>query len=254
MSSKNSTKPQLTGAALAAQEKRQAKDRADRAIRRWRKVRNVITFLAVAGIAVVATVVSFGHIRDLAVLAGQDATYWYSGANLTPVTVDLLMIIASFKLREVGATRLTRLISRIAMLIGLAASLAGNVGSAFMLHQGENLLWLKVSVAGWPVIPLLLATEMLTHVHKDAPVTKRKADGIIVLTRQIVRQAFINKLANMKARKGFTPKLPQVTLPKLPQVPTFPQLDPMIKATAAHMIDLRRARSGRVVPAQRAGK
>lgn len=229
---------QLTGAALRAHEKAEAKAALQRKAKRHKAFRSWITGAAVAFIATVAAVVSFDHIRDLAILGGQDGTYWYSPASLYPLTVDLLMIVASFKLRETGVTRLTRLISRISMWIGLAASLAGNAGTAILLSPNGSVNWLSTILAGWPVIPLFLATEMLTHTHKDAPVTRRKTDGIVALARQIVRQWFVNKLANMKRRNAFqAPKVApaQVTAPaaavavvvqekpaELP-LPSFPQ-------------------------------
>lgn len=230
----------LAGAALKAHVKAVAKARTDRNAKWLRRIRSVITGIAVTVIAGAAAVVSFDHIRDLAILAGQDGRHWYSPASLYPITVDLLMIVASFKLREVGVTRLTRLISRLSMWVGLAASLGGNVGTAILLSPNGSVNWLAVGLAAWPVVPLFAATEMLTHTHKDAPVMRKKVDGVVALTRQIVRQWFINKLANMKRRNGsaapVTAKqqaeqpLIKVVAPRAAElrVPEFPQFRQML--------------------------
>lgn len=251
MSSKNSAK--LTGAAAASAEKRHAKERAERKALWGKRIKNVVIFLAVAFLAAVAGVVSYSHIQDLVILAGQDASQWYSPANMLPLTPDVLLVVAAFKGRKAGASRLERLVAKVSMLTGLLMSLAGNVTMEF-LQPSSPYTALSMVVAGSPVLLLLLAVEMLTHVHKDAKVTQRKPDGIIALTRAIVRQVFLNKLANMKGRKGSAPVAtakPQVsasvTLPVVAEFPTFPQLDPMIKATADNMARQRKL----LVPAQR---
>lgn len=243
-----SNKP-LTGAAAASVAKRQTRERQEAKGRNVRIIKAVVIALLVAFLALVAGIVSFDHIRDLAILGGQSGTYWYSPANLLPLTPDAMMVIGAIKGRDRGASRLTRLICRVTMIIGLLASLAGNVTAEFLLPSSQW-GWLSIALAAWPVIPLLAATEMLTHTHKEAKVTQRKPDGVVALTRQIVRQAFINKLTNMKARKASTVK-PQPMVPAQVKLPAFTQVDPMIKATAMHMIDLRKARSAAVVPAQR---
>lgn len=241
-----SKKQQLSGAAAQARQRSEQKAKQDKATRRMRTIRSAVTWFAVGFIALVSAFVSFDHIRDLAILAGRDGTYWYSEASAYPLTVDLLMIVASFKLREVGATRLTRLISRLSMWIGLAASLGGNVGVELMQQDGQ-INWLGVGVAGWPVVPLFLATEMLTHIHQDAPVRKRKEPGLI---RQIVRQSLVNKLANMKRRNNIRPAVtpapvvPQAIVPAtVADLPPFLQLkpaaDPMVSSVGELLVQRR---------------
>lgn len=246
-SSSNAAKPQLTGAAAASKARSDEKAKRDKGIRRWRTVRSVITWSAVGFIALVAAWISFDHIRDLAILAGRDGTYWYSEASAYPLTVDLLMIVASFKLREVGSSRLTRLISRVSMWVGLAASLGGNIGVELLQVDGK-IDWLAVGVAGWPVVPLFLATEMLTHIHQDAPVRKRKEPGLI---RQIARQYLVNKLANVKARNAsrvtrpVAPVAPQApaapVVPEIPVVPTVSLASDFATRGAGVLLQQRRA-------------
>lgn len=193
---------QLTGAALKAHEKAEEKRRAARKALWGKRFKNVILFLATAFLGGVAGVVSFDHIRDLVILAGQKATWWYSPANLLPLAPDVLLVIAAFKARKVDATRMERLVAKASMWIGLGMSLAGNVTKELITPSSQYVL-LSMVVAGSPVLLLWLATEMLTHTRKTPKATK--PDSIMALIRQIVRQWFVNKLQNMKRRNVSRP-------------------------------------------------
>ncbi len=163
--SNNSTKRQLTGAAKAAHAKAQEAAKAKRS----KRFEKIAIFTAVAIIAVIAGQVSYMHLRDLAILAGQDHTYPWSPANTLPITVDLMMIVASFKLRNASASFIARLIARLSMVTGLIVSMAGNVAAQYLVDPNADMLVLRLIVSGWPVVPLLAATEMLTHHRKDVP-------------------------------------------------------------------------------------
>lgn len=164
-------KPKLSGAALKAQQKAK---RDKRIALTWMLAMGLMT-LALAGIGFLG---SFQHLRDLGVMAGQSATGWLGTANLTPISVDLMLVIASIQLRRKGITDIARLIARMCSIGGLLISLVGNVLIAWLeLPQGANVLQVTYTLiyAALPVLSLLGAVEMLTHTHKDRPTVSRVA-------------------------------------------------------------------------------
>lgn len=164
-------RPRLSGAALKAQQKAKRDKRISR-------TRLVIQTVMIIGLALIGVVGSFQHLRELGILAGQDATHWWSPANLTPISLDMMIVIGSIQLRRLGITDVARLIARVCSIGGLALSLAGNVLVAWLelpagagsLQVAYTLIWSAV-----PVASLLGATEMLTHTHKDRPTVTRVA-------------------------------------------------------------------------------
>lgn len=103
--------------------------------------------------AVIAATLSFAHIHDLAVAAGQDG--WK--AWLYPISVDLLLVAAWRRLRSGGKAS-----GWCWFLIALAASLGANVATAGLLDLDSPPAWLRVLVAGWPAIAFLGGT-LLAH-------------------------------------------------------------------------------------------
>lgn len=192
--------PQLSATQIKRQE---AAARALREVRRaaWARrfnlAKGVIVAAVVLAIAAVALSASFQHLRHLSILAGQDATHWWSAANATPIVIDLMMFIASVQLRRVGITGTARFISRLCMFGGLLASIAGNIIDAWlMLPAGETLLMIvvRLTISAAPAVVLLGAVEMLTHTHKQPKAKARKAS---LLRRLLV--ALVNRA---EARQG----------------------------------------------------
>lgn len=156
-------KPQLSGAALKAQQKAK-RDRRIAFI--WMLAMGLMT-LALAAIGFLG---SFQHLRDLGVMAGQSAEHVWGTANLTPVSVDLMLVIASIQLRRKGITDIARIIARLCSFGGLLISLVGNVLIAWLeLPEGSNAFKVTYTLiySAIPVLSLLGAVEMLTHTHRD---------------------------------------------------------------------------------------
>ncbi|KOV73484.1 MULTISPECIES: DUF2637 domain-containing protein [unclassified Streptomyces] len=107
--------------------------------------------------AVIAGALSFAHLHDLAVAAGQSG--WKAWAY--PVSVDLLLVAAWRRLR---ASRDRSAWTWFA--IALAASLGANVATAGLLDLDDVPAWLRILVAGWPALAFLGGTLL---VHAPTP-------------------------------------------------------------------------------------
>ncbi|MGW2050443.1 DUF2637 domain-containing protein [Streptomyces sp. NPDC001858] len=104
--------------------------------------------------ALIAAALSFAHIHDVAVAAGQDG--WKAWAY--PVSVDLLLVAAWRRLRSGSAKGA----AWCWFMIALAASLGANVATAGLLDLGDVPAWLRILVAGWPAVAFLGGT-LLAH-------------------------------------------------------------------------------------------
>ncbi|MFI8284948.1 DUF2637 domain-containing protein [Streptomyces albidoflavus] len=104
--------------------------------------------------ALIAAALSFAHIHDLAVAAGQDG--WKAWAY--PVSVDLLLVAAWRRLRSGSAKGA----AWCWFVIALAASLGANVATAGLLDLDDVPAWLCILVAGWPAVAFLGGT-LLAH-------------------------------------------------------------------------------------------
>ncbi|MGP4003611.1 DUF2637 domain-containing protein [Streptomyces sp. 8N706] len=104
--------------------------------------------------AVIAAALSFAHLHDLAVAAGQDG--WKAWAY--PVSVDLLLVAAWKRLRS-GSSKAA---GWSWFLVALAASLGANVATAGLLDLDNVPAWLRILVAGWPAVAFLGGT-LLAH-------------------------------------------------------------------------------------------
>ncbi|WNO72293.1 DUF2637 domain-containing protein [Streptomyces sp. AM8-1-1] len=104
--------------------------------------------------ALIAAALSFAHLHDLALAAGQDG--WKAWAY--PVSVDLLMVAAWRRLRSGEA----KAAGWCWFLVALTASLGANVATAGLLDLDEVPAWLRILVAGWPAVAFLGGT-LLAH-------------------------------------------------------------------------------------------
>ncbi|MEU8573878.1 DUF2637 domain-containing protein [Streptomyces asoensis] len=104
--------------------------------------------------ALIAAALSFAHIHDVAVAAGQDG--WKAWAY--PVSVDLLLVAAWRRLRS-GSSKGA---AWCWFVIALAASLGANIATAGLLDLGDAPAWLRILVAGWPAVAFLGGT-LLAH-------------------------------------------------------------------------------------------
>ncbi|OEJ95807.1 DUF2637 domain-containing protein [Streptomyces thermolilacinus] len=110
--------------------------------------------------ALIAAALSFAHLHDLALAAGQDG--WKAWAY--PVSVDLLLVAAWRRLRS-GPTRTA---GWCWFLIALTASLGANVATAGLLDLNDVPDWLRILVAGWPAIAFLGGTLLAHGATADA--------------------------------------------------------------------------------------
>ncbi|MER7922116.1 DUF2637 domain-containing protein [Streptomyces sp. NPDC096057] len=113
--------------------------------------------------AVIAAALSFSHIHDIADAAGQHG--WKAWAY--PISVDLLMVMAWRKKQIPGAPQFGPWCW---FLLSLAASVGANIGTSGILDEEALPTWLRVIVAGWPVVAFL-GGSMLVHSRK-APVER----------------------------------------------------------------------------------
>ncbi|MEW1551414.1 DUF2637 domain-containing protein [Streptomyces tsukubensis] len=98
--------------------------------------------------ATIAAALSFSHIHDIAVAAGQ--TGWKAWAY--PVSVDLLMVMAWKQIRTPGTQKKG---AWLWFLTSLVASLGANVGTSGVMDLSNPPTWLRVIVAGWPAAAFL---------------------------------------------------------------------------------------------------
>jgi hypothetical protein len=104
--------------------------------------------------ALIAAALSFAHLHDIALAAGQDG--WKAWAY--PVSVDLLLVAAWRRLRSGEA----KAAGWCWFVIALAASLGANVATAGLLDMNDVPAWLRILVAGWPAVAFLGGT-LLAH-------------------------------------------------------------------------------------------
>ncbi|MFJ4806689.1 DUF2637 domain-containing protein [Streptomyces murinus] len=104
--------------------------------------------------ALIAAALSFTHLHDVAMAAGQDG--WKAWAY--PISVDLLLVAAWRRLRS-GTTKAA---AWCWFVIALVASLGANVATAGLLDLDDVPAWLRILVAGWPAVAFLGGT-LLAH-------------------------------------------------------------------------------------------
>jgi hypothetical protein len=110
--------------------------------------------------ALIAAALSFAHLHDLALAAGQDG--WKAWAY--PVSVDLLLVAAWRRLRSGEA----KTAGWCWFLVALTASLGANVATAGLLDLDDVPDWLRILVVGWPAIAFLGGTLLAHGVTADA--------------------------------------------------------------------------------------
>ncbi|MES4887095.1 DUF2637 domain-containing protein [Streptomyces sp. NPDC096012] len=111
--------------------------------------------------ALIAAALSFAHLHDVAVAAGQDG--WKAWAY--PVSVDLLLVAAWRRLRS-GTTKTA---AWCWFVVALTASLGANVATAGLLDLGNVPAWLRILVAGWPAVAFLGGTLLAHTAPKTGP-------------------------------------------------------------------------------------
>ncbi len=110
-----------------------------------------IQVAGVVVVAAVAAVISYTHMRHLAIGAGEG---WR--ADILPLSVDGMMAVASMKALDQRRAGKRALLPWAALLLGTGASLAANIAAAQPTLVGRL-------VAAWPPVALVIALELLLH-------------------------------------------------------------------------------------------
>jgi hypothetical protein len=140
---------------------------------RQRKAMRILTVLAGIPVGLGALWVSYWHIVDVTLMAGESV----STAYLMPATVDGMLIVAGIMI----ASGKKGWLSYSAFGVGMAASLGANVVSA----SGSSVSYI---VAAWPAITVALTFEMVLRqlvVPKKRPARKRKLPQTRTVTRSL---------------------------------------------------------------------
>lgn len=142
--------------------------------RRPRRAANLRSKIADSTVlqAAIAGALSFTHIRDVALLAGQDG--WKAWAY--PLSVDLITVAAYRKLKRNQDDGTSAVVPWVCFTVGLIFSLGANIVDAIANAPAgakNPQLLLDVIVGMWPAAAFLGSTLLR---HSDNP-TARPADG-----------------------------------------------------------------------------
>ncbi|MEV7447932.1 DUF2637 domain-containing protein [Streptomyces nigra] len=173
--------------------------------------------------ALIAAALSFAHLHDLALAAGQDG--WKAWAY--PVSVDLLLVAAWRRLRSGEA----KTAGWCWFLVALTASLGANVATAGLLDLENVPAWLRILVAGWPAVAFLGGT-LLAHGAANPSADPVAAEAV---------QAPEPTAADVEPPTA-TPELPNTTPESTPPSPS--SVPPALVTLARKVADEHRARTG----------
>lgn len=116
-------------------------------------------------VAVFAAVVSYSHIRDLALTNGYDTLTSY----LLPLSVDGLIVGTSFMLLTAGREHLRASVARCGLWLGIGATLAANV--AYGLPHGVS----GALTSAWPAVAFIVIVEAWMQLQKKKPAKHAEA-------------------------------------------------------------------------------
>jgi hypothetical protein len=177
--------------------------------------------------AVIAAALSFAHLHDLALAAGQDG--WKAWAY--PVSVDLLLVAAWRRLRS-GESKTA---GWCWFLVALTASLGANVATAGLLDLENVPAWLRILVAGWPAVAFLGGT-LLAHGSANP-----SADPVAAPEPRSTAQTSEPTAADVELPSA-APELPATAAESAPPPPS--SVPPALVTLARKVADEHRARTG----------
>ena len=131
---------------------------------RWVRV---VTVGSVSVVAAVAAVVSYVHMRELGIRAGEA---WR--ADIIPLSADGLLVAASMVMlvrRRSGQS--AGWLAWVGLVLGLLASLGANLAVADWNDP------VSIAVSGWPPLALAVAFELLITVTRTGPATAADRTG-----------------------------------------------------------------------------
>jgi hypothetical protein len=125
------------------------------------------THASVGIVAFFAAVISYTHIRDLAIRNGYDHFTSY----LLPLSVDGLIVGASLMLVLASRERLRVPLARCALWLGIGATIAANV--AFGTPESLTGPAMRATVCAWPAIAFIMIVEAWMQLKKHRRITSK---------------------------------------------------------------------------------
>ena len=122
------------------------------------KTLNTWTTITVMIVAAFAAIVSYTHIRDLAMVNGYD---WFT-ASILPLSVDGLIVGTSFMLVSASRASLKASVARFGLWLGIGGTLMAN--AAYGLSHGV----VGATVSTWPAVAFIVAVEAWMQLKKHA--------------------------------------------------------------------------------------
>jgi Protein of unknown function (DUF2637) len=122
---------------------------------------NRYTTITVLIVAIFAALVSYTHIRDLAMTNGYDP---YT-ASILPLSVDGLIVGTSFMLVSASRAVLRATVARFGLWLGIIGTIAANV--AYGLPHG----FVGSAVSAWPAVAFIVAVEAWMQIKKHSKLT-----------------------------------------------------------------------------------
>ena len=153
------------------------------------KTLNRYTTITVVLVAAFAALVSYTHIRDLAMTNGYDP---YT-ASILPLSVDGLIVGTSFMLVSASRAVLRASVARCGLWLGIIATIAANV--AYGLPHG----FVGSTVSAWPAVAFIVAVEAWMQLTKN----NKKTVKDTTKTERVSRPT---------RRRTASPKLPETSI------------------------------------------
>ena len=139
------------------------------------KTLNRYTTITVVLVAAFAALVSYTHIRDLAMTNGYDP---YT-ASILPLSVDGLIVGTSFMLVSASRAVLRASVARCGLWLGIIATIAANV--AYGLPHGL----VGSTVSAWPAVAFIVAVEAWMQLTKNKKKTTKTASVVKPTRRRL---------------------------------------------------------------------
>jgi len=176
---------------------------------------------SLATVAGTAAYASYGHMKDVALLAHQPAAL----AAVLPLSVDGMMVVATLAIAEDKAQgRKPRTWARIALALGAVVSVAANI-TATAAHFGDPL---SIAVSAWPPVALFVVVEIMSKRGKLLPVPVLPAP---------VAPAQVVPVAAPVTPAPATPAAPVLPVPVAPPAVPAPvvQAQQVVRQTTANL-------------------
>lgn len=143
------------------------------------KILSRYTTITVMIVAIFAALVSYTHIRDLAMTNGYDA---YT-ASILPLSVDGLIVGTSFMLVSASRAVLRASVARFGLWLGIVGTVLANV--AYGLPHGL----VGSTVSAWPAVAFIVAVEAWMQLKKNTIRNTGKSSAVAKPTQRPATRA-----------------------------------------------------------------